>query len=683
MRYCDSPKQLRRRAVCSIVPGLILACVAAALEPASGDDDLETLEQRAFQGAVDRVAPSVVRIETLGGQGRLGNGLLGTGPTTGLVIDADGYVVSSAVNFVDRPASILVQLPDGGHKPAELVATDHSRMVVLLKIETDQPLPVPEIVPEAEMRVGQWAIAVGRTFERNRPNLSVGIVSALGRVWGKAIQTDAAVSPNNYGGPLVDVHGRVLGVLVPLSPEAATEVAGVEWYDSGIGFAVPACHVQRMLPRLKQGEDLYPGVIGISFRAANLSTSEPVIAARHPNSPAREAGLEAGDHIVEVGERKIVRASQVKEELSRRYAGETVHLVVLRDGQRIERELELAAKLEPYEHPFLGVLPMRPPAGSRDDPAGVAVRYVYPEGPAAQAGIERGDVLVALAGKPIDDHDQLRRRISELEPEEEVELEARRGQDVLRVRVRLGRLPEDLPRDALPPARDVGQREGEARARRTRPPTTGKMPVPPAGSIQLKIPEFENDAWAYIPEDYNPDVQHGLIVWLHARGEFDWDELVARWKPHCDQGDLILLAPKSASPAGWIMRDRTLVRKLVDEITSAYTVDPTRIVVHGHQAGGRLAYVVAFSSRELVRAVAAVDAPPTGRPPENDPIYRLAFYVARAKKAREADRIDAAVSRLRDMKYPVTVEDLGDEPRYLNPDELSELVRWIDTLDRI
>ena len=73
----------------------------------------------------------------------------------------------------------------------------------------------------------------------HKPNISVGIVSAVNRIWGKAIQTDAKISPTNYGGPLVDIAGRVLGVLVPLSPMATDELAGVEWYDSGIGFAVP------------------------------------------------------------------------------------------------------------------------------------------------------------------------------------------------------------------------------------------------------------------------------------------------------------------------------------------------------------------------------------------------------------------------------------------------------------
>ena len=177
----------------------------------------------------------------------------GTGPTTGLIVDPEGYIVSSAFNFSNKPTSILVRLPDGTRKPAKLVATDHVRMIVLLKIDADKPLPVCEIAPASEMRVGQWTIALGRTFEGDRPNVSVGILSAKDRIWGKAIQTDASVSPNNYGGPLVDIRGRVMGVIVPLSPESADEVAGYEWYDSGIGFAIPADHIQKILPRIEKG----------------------------------------------------------------------------------------------------------------------------------------------------------------------------------------------------------------------------------------------------------------------------------------------------------------------------------------------------------------------------------------------------------------------------------------------
>ena len=248
-------------AACAAVLGL--TCPALA-------DDLNTLEQKALIDAVDRVAPSVVRIETIGGLERVDRVLFGAGPTTGLVVDSSGYIVSSAFNFVNKPASILVRLPDGTRKPAKLVARDHNCQFVLLKIEPDHPLPVTEAAPQAEMRVGQWCVAVGRTFEESRPNMAVGILSAVGRVWGKALQTDAPVSPNNYGGPLVDIRGRVMGLLVPLSPQSAEEIAGVEWYDSGIGFAVPLEAIQKVLPKLRKGQDLYSGVAGVFMQSKNL-----------------------------------------------------------------------------------------------------------------------------------------------------------------------------------------------------------------------------------------------------------------------------------------------------------------------------------------------------------------------------------------------------------------------------
>lgn len=334
---------------------VFMLCVLAA-SPAMADNDADLQEQAAIRAAVDRVAPAVVRIETVGGLERVGQVLFGAGPTTGLVVDPAGYVISSAYNFVNRPASILVRWPDGVRKPAKLVATDHSRMLVLLKVEADAsnfPRPLGEglgvrafeIATRQDLRVGQWTIAVGRTFESDRPNLAVGILSALGRVWGKAIQTDAAVSPNNYGGPLVDIHGRVLGVLAPLSPEADDEMAGVEWYDSGIGFAIPIEDVQKVLPRLKRGEDLYPGRVGVSFKGSNLYTGEPIIAECRPKSPAAEAGLKAGDRIVKIDGRNITRIAEVKEAIGRRYAGEKVRVTVLRGQERIEREITLADRI--------------------------------------------------------------------------------------------------------------------------------------------------------------------------------------------------------------------------------------------------------------------------------------------------------------------------------------------------
>jgi serine protease Do len=650
--------------------GFILAAwaITTAL-PARADEDLEALEQKAVAAAVEHVAPSVVRIETVGGLERVQQVLFGTGPTTGLVVDPQGYIVSSAFNFVNKPASILVRFADGARKPARLVATDHSRKIVLLKIDVDRPLPVPETVPEADMRVGQWCIAVGRTFEDDRPNLSVGILSAVGRIWGKALQTDAAVSPNNYGGPLVDIRGRVLGVLVPLSPQSADEIAGYEWYDSGIGFAVPLEHIRKMLPRLRKGEDLQSGVAGFHMQARNLYLGDTRIGGCRPRSPADKAGFKSGDRIVEIDGRKVSRSAEVKQEISRRYAGEKIRVVAMRGDKRIEHEVELTADLGPFQHAFLGILPLRntpkPPAGQA---AGVGVRYVYAGSPAAAARIEPGDTIVSLGGQKAGSRDDLLQQMAACEPGQEIEIEVRHAAEVRRVKVKLAVQPESLPPAELPPAR-TDQKPAAAAVK--------------VGVVPLRVPEFKNEASAYVPEGYAPAIACGLLVWLDANSAPKTEELLAAWKPLCDRAGLVVVIPKPAAESGWRPDDAAYLEKLIGQVRSDYTIDAARVVVGGRGPGGTLAYVAAFRSRDLVRAVAAVDAAMMLPPPESDPEHRLSVYAASAKKSPLAVAVAQTAARLREAKVPLTEKNLGDNPRDLRPAELAEFVRWIDMLDRI
>src|SRR5437868_879731 len=171
---------------------LLLALTFLVL-PLSAQDDLSSQEEQTIRAAVEKVAPSVVKIETIGGLERVGKVLVSTGPTTGLVVSDDGYVLSSSFNFIQQPSSILVTLPSGSRAPAKIVARDHSRMLVLLKVNTTEPLVAPVAAPRGEATVGQWAIAVGRTYDQAEPNVSVGVISATNRIWSKAIQTDAKI----------------------------------------------------------------------------------------------------------------------------------------------------------------------------------------------------------------------------------------------------------------------------------------------------------------------------------------------------------------------------------------------------------------------------------------------------------------------------------------------------------
>jgi poly(3-hydroxybutyrate) depolymerase len=172
------------------------------------------------------------------------------------------------------------------------------------------------------------------------------------------------------------------------------------------------------------------------------------------------------------------------------------------------------------------------------------------------------------------------------------------------------------------------------------------------------------------------------VVWLHGKGGLKQEQLVARWKPHCDRDRLILLAPKSADTEHWALHELELIRTLVAQVRARYTIDADRVVAAGEEEGGTLACLAAFELADTFTGVAAIDARIGARTAENEPDHRLAFYVVRPGEGRAVQGVDEAVSALRSLKFPVTVKDPG-EKSVLSDDGLAELVRWIDTLDRI
>ena len=304
--------------------------LASASSMAVAQESLAKLEEQAFKAAAARVSPSVVQIQTFGGLDRVGETLTGTGPTSGVVVSEDGYIISSAFNFAAKPAAVIVKLPDGRQLDAKVVATDFSRMLTLLKVEATG-LPVPEAASVDNAKVGQWTLALGKAFDVATPNFSPGVLSAKNRIWGKAVQTDAKTSPFNYGGPLVDIEGRVLGIIAPLSMTSDEVMAGAEWYDSGIGFAIPMDQVAASVERLKSGEDQYRGTLGVITTTPGNMFAEPVIGQVREGSPAAESGLKAGDLIAAVDGKRVTRQAQVMQALGTKYAGDAVEVTVKRD----------------------------------------------------------------------------------------------------------------------------------------------------------------------------------------------------------------------------------------------------------------------------------------------------------------------------------------------------------------
>ena len=355
------------------------AVLFAATAGAQPKADVNEAIEKAMKAASAKVAPTVVKIVTTGGaeiipgggkKGPGGGGIRkGVGPTTGLIVSADGYIISSAFNFANKPTAITVSVPG---RPQQLVAkevaTDQTRMLTLLKVDAKE-LPVPEAFPKKDIVVGQWGLTLGRTLDGNidhPPSVSIGIVSATNRIWGKALQTDAKTSPVNYGGPLVALDGRVYGVIVPASNRAEGETAGVDVYDGGIGFAVPLEDVMAVLPRLKakEGTVLRRGLLGVSPQGADVYNAAPLIGAIQPDSAAAQAGLAVGDKIVELNGHKIPNYSTLQHVMGPLYEGDTVTVKVTRGDKEMEfKGVKLHGTTTAYVKAFFGVLPMR------DDPA--------------------------------------------------------------------------------------------------------------------------------------------------------------------------------------------------------------------------------------------------------------------------------------------------------------------------
>lgn len=344
-----------------LVQGWMLG-TAQSQEPAAADSDSSEIVESAnqesasglqqvgavFRQALSKVESSLVVIESFGGatvsSGRIG-GLKaqGEGSTTGVVVSSDGLIVTSTFNFVGQPPVVTVITGDGERHVARMVAQDLTRNLCLLKIQRAEGFVVPEFVAKDQVRVGQWVAAVGTGYGDRVPAISIGVVSALDRASGRAIQTDANTSPANYGGPLIDLEGRIVGICVPLNPTAPGPAAGVEWYDSGIGFAIAIETESQWWQRLSQGEKLEFGFLGVELGPADAEGVPPgaSIVSVVEGGPAAEAGAMAGDVFKTIGGRDVIDPAQFGVELRRYLSGDQVAFEVVRGTETLTIEVTL------------------------------------------------------------------------------------------------------------------------------------------------------------------------------------------------------------------------------------------------------------------------------------------------------------------------------------------------------
>ncbi|MFN0138441.1 MAG: S1C family serine protease [Phycisphaerae bacterium] len=371
------------------------AFLAAALaQPA----DVSASELRSVvQDAIRIASPAIVRIDTVGGaQPVASEGQPPTagfrqadGPTTGVIWTSDGWIVTSSFNFLRDPSIITVTLHDGRRLVAKLVARDHPNRLALLKVDATD-LPIPQFAASSELRVGQRVLVAGFGFSSSAPAVSLGVLSARDRMNGVALQTDAKTSPANYGGPLFDLDGRVLGIVVPLGA-SEDEAAGVDWYDSGIGFAISNEQVNRRLPRLQKGESLERGLMGIF-----LETRDPVegidtpastpedkpkltiptdgcLVTLDPLGPALDAGMRYGDVLLSVDGEPTTRLIHFRRAIAKHAAGDTVNVSWRRDRETFAAEIKLVTRASlrpPASQPASGPADSQPTS----EPADVAPR---------------------------------------------------------------------------------------------------------------------------------------------------------------------------------------------------------------------------------------------------------------------------------------------------------------------
>ncbi|WP_425614111.1 S1C family serine protease [Anatilimnocola sp. NA78] len=333
--------------------GLLLStAMLPAQEPTAVDVKAQQLQiaqgtllaPKAFRAAAKKVLPSLVTIESIGG---LSSGISaagiqapGEGPTSGVIISPDGYIVTSTFNFIRKPPIITVTLPAGERKVAQLLGRDETRKICVLKIEGVTNLPVPALADRQNLKVGQWAVALGIGFGGNEPSLTAGIISATSRIGAKAVQTDANLSPANYGGPLIDLEGRVIGICVPLNPQSRDEGAGVDWYDSGIGFAVPLAGNDKVLEALKAGKTLQPAFLGVQSEPKGTPPVGATVVKIVPKSPAETAGIKEGDRLHSIDGTEILDVTHLQSVIARYNAGDKATISIARGEDKLDVSAE-------------------------------------------------------------------------------------------------------------------------------------------------------------------------------------------------------------------------------------------------------------------------------------------------------------------------------------------------------
>src|SRR5881296_2110695 len=446
---------MRTRAVLLLV--LLVALPAHAQERAQPKVDpralLHALEE-AFTTAADRVTPAVVNVSAVPRKQsaeetperfreffgeefyerffrrRPREEARASG--SGVLVDPRGYVLTNN-HVIENAQDITVRLSDGRKFTAKLVGRDPKTDLAVLKVEAPSPLPAAELGDSDQLRVGQWAIAIGNPFGLDR-TVTVGIVSATARnrvgvaTYENFIQTDASINPGNSGGPLLNLDGKVIGI------NTAIVAAG-----QGIGFSIPINQAREVMRQLIASGRVVRGWLGIAIQdvtdelAGTFGVKEGVLVAEvMKGGPAEAAGVRQGDVIVELNGAPIKEVPELQRRVAAVAPGQPVRLKVIRERKPVA--LSVTVTEMPAEEPVLAGAPEDEGWGLSVEPlsgdaaaqlgltiaAGLLVTDVVAGSPADKAGLRRGDVIVEVGKKPVADPATLFRTLAQLKPGDRV-----------------------------------------------------------------------------------------------------------------------------------------------------------------------------------------------------------------------------------------------------------------------
>ncbi len=368
---------------------------------------------------------------------------------SGFIISPDGIVLTNA-HVVEGAKEVTVKLIDRREFKAKVLGTDKTSDIAVLKIEA-RGLPVVRLGNSDQLGVGDYVLAIGAPFGLEE-TATAGIVSATERsLPGDGavpfIQTDAAVNPGNSGGPLFDATGAVVGI----NSQIYTNSGGYQ----GVSFAIPINLAQKVERQIVSTGKVEHGRLGVEIQnvdqslaqSFHLSTPAGALVAKvEPDSAAARAGLMAGDVILKYNGAQIGDAGQLSVQVNGDAPGDKATLEVMRNGKLMTITATVGSasaasvaangKAAP-ESTHLGMT-LRPLTKEERDQAGVPGGLVVEDatGRAAEAGIQQGDVVLAVDGTPVQSVEQLRKLVHE--HDDQVALLIQRGDSRIFVPVGLG-----------------------------------------------------------------------------------------------------------------------------------------------------------------------------------------------------------------------------------------------------